>query len=104
MLDDDDGLHQVMAIRGALGASVAGVVQASLASGALGAPGQPCGLDEIVINAENGYHLVRAATAQPGSQLVLYLWLDRIVGNLAMAQRQLRLVTLGPSPAKGHIP
>jgi len=116
VLDSDECLQQVMAIRGALGATlvdytsglavrsagqmpsqdyvcaaegVAAIVHATLGSAALATVGRPGQLDDIVITAGNGYHLLHFLADSPGTRLVLYLWLDRVLGNLAMAQREL---------------
>ena len=119
VLDSEDYLHQVMAIRGALGATlvdyasglairsagqvpsedhmlgaagVAGIVYATLSSAALVQVGRAGQLDDIVVTAGNGYHLLHFMTGR-SVRLVLYLWLDRALGNLAMAQRQVGLTT-----------
>lgn len=119
MLDSDDCLRQVMAIRGALGASlveyttgmtvrstgcgpigdphlsaagVANLIHATLDTAALATVGQPGHVEDIVLTAENGYHLVRFITGGTDARLVLYVWLDRLLGNLAMTQRVLRSV------------
>jgi hypothetical protein len=120
VLDMQDCLRQVMAIRGALGASlvdyasgmtidaagqgpsaderltadgVAGVVRATLGSAAFATVGLPGSIEDIVLSAGNGYHLVHFVAGQPETRLVLYVWLDRLMGNLAMTQRHLRQVT-----------
>jgi hypothetical protein len=119
MLDSDDCLRQVMAIRGALGASlveyttgmtvrstgrgptgdpefsaagVASLIHATLDTAALATVGQPGRVEDIVLTAENGYHLVRFITGATDARLVLYVWLDRLLGNLAITQRVLRTV------------
>jgi hypothetical protein len=120
--DSDDCLRQVMAINGVLCASLvdcrsgqsinsagrepaenrqvtaAGVT--SIVSAALdGAPFASIGivdrLDTIVVTAGNGYHLIRFVASPPEALLALYVWLDRILGNLAMAERHIRLVADG---------
>jgi hypothetical protein len=114
----EDCLRQAMAIRGALGASlidhVSGTTVASAGrepgrgrSGATGpaevaratvggvafAPSTvPGHVEEIVITAANGYHLLHFVVTTLGARLVLYLWLDRMLGNLAMTQRALRAI------------
>ena len=138
VLDCEDCLRQVMAIRGALGATlvdyasglavcsagqvpsadhvlaaagVAGIVHAILANAAIAAVGRAGQVDDIVVTASNGYHLLHFITARSGIQLVLYLWLDRPLGNLAMAQHRLSataadLVAAAPvaSPTRGSPP
>jgi hypothetical protein len=122
VLDNEDCLRHVMAIRGALGAAlvdyasgltirsagrapsgshevtadgVAAMVHATLASPAFATPGEPGRIDDIVVTAGNGYHLVHFV-ADRDPRLVLYVWLDRMLGNLAMAQRRLRFATAEP--------
>jgi hypothetical protein len=116
MLDSEDCPRQLMAIRGALGAGlmeyasgtivrsagagpggdpqltatgVADLVRASLGAAALATVGQPSRLEDIVLTAANGYHLVHFVADRSDGRLVLYVWLDRLLGNLAMTQRQL---------------
>jgi hypothetical protein len=121
-LDSEDCLRQIMAIRGVVGASlvdyasgtmlgssgrepsdehevtahgVASVVSAALGSPAFTAAGSAATLDGIVLTAGNGYHLVHLIGARPDAVLVLYVWLDRLLGNLAMAQRRIHVLTEG---------
>jgi hypothetical protein len=109
-----------MAIRGALGASLidymsgrplgsvgrgpsddhevtaAGatkVVHDVLDSEAFATLGWPGHVDDIIIRARNGYHLLHFVPTRFDAQLVLYVWVDRMLGNLAMAQRSLRSIT-----------
>ncbi|HKT01617.1 MAG TPA: hypothetical protein VJT31_19000 [Rugosimonospora sp.] len=70
-------------------AGVTGLVRASLATAALATVGQPGRVEDIVLTAGNGYHLVHVVTGAAGDRLVLYAWLDRLLGNLAMARLQL---------------
>ena len=120
VLDNEDCLRQVMAIRGALGATlvdytsgltvcsagrapsdshqltaagVTGMVHATLGSPAFATLGQPGHIDDIVVTAGNGYHLVHFVAGRSDARLVLYVWLDRLLGNLAMTQRRLRSTT-----------
>ena len=120
VLDNEDCLRQVMAIRGALGATlvdytsgltvcsagrapsdshqltaagVTGMVHATLGSPAFATLGQPGRVDDIVVTAGNGYHLVHFVAGRSDTRLVLYVWLDRLLGNLAMTQRRLRSTT-----------
>ena len=117
MLDIGDCLRQVMAIRGALGASLidypsgltmgamgrngpdtpvtagpAVLVHASVDTAANATAGQPTQLEDVVVTADNGYHLLHFPVSGPGGRLVLYLWLDRMTGNLAMTQRSLHAI------------
>ena len=120
VLDNEDCLRQVMAIRGALGAmlvdftsgltvcsagrapsdshqltaaGVTGMVHATLGSPAFATLGHPGRVDDIVVTAGNGYHLVHFVRGRSDTRLVLYVWLDRTIGNLAMTQRRLRSTT-----------
>jgi hypothetical protein len=120
-LDSDDCLRQVMTIQGVLGASlvdyqsgltvnsvgrqpvehgevtaagVGNVVSATIGDAPFASSGVARRLDDIVLTASNGYHLVYFLGSQH-SLLVLYVWLDRILGNLAMAQRRIHSLTDG---------
>ncbi len=115
----DDCLRQAMAIRGALGASLidypsgltmaaagsgpsgrdevtaastATLVRATVDAAAVATMGQPGHLEDIVVTAGNGYHLVHFPDSGRDRRLVLYMWLDRDTGNLAMTQRSLRAI------------
>jgi hypothetical protein len=115
-----DCLRQVMAIQGVIGASlvdyasglvidstgrepsdshevtaagVTNVVNAALGGATFAATAEPGRVDDIVMTAGNGYHLVYFVGARPDALLVLYVWLDRLTGNLAMAQRRVRSLT-----------
>ncbi|GAA1816436.1 hypothetical protein [Planosporangium flavigriseum] len=46
-------------------------------------------VEDLIVTTASGYHLLRTVPVPFGSQLVLYLWLDRPDGNLAMARRRL---------------
>jgi hypothetical protein len=115
----EDCLRQVMAIRGALGASLidytsglalgsagrdpgvgpdavaagaTNVVHATVDSGGFATVGWPNYIEDITINAGNGYHLIHFLATGFDARLVLYVWLDRATGNLAMTQRSLRSI------------
>jgi len=117
--DIEDCLHQVMAIRGALGASLidftngltvgaigrgpggdphtsaggtADLVTATVHSGAFAGQGRPGHIEDIIVTAGNGYHLVHFVGTGYGARWVLYVWLDRMLGNLAITQRALRSI------------
>jgi hypothetical protein len=117
--DIEGCLRQVMAIRGALRASVvdypsgltmgavgrapsgpddgagagtARLVHASANTAAYATVGRPTRLEDVVVTADNGYHLLHFPLAGPGGRVVLYLWLDRMTGNLAMTQRNLHAI------------
>jgi hypothetical protein len=116
----EDCLRQVMAIRGALGASLieytsgmvlgsagrgpnddhdvtaAGatrVIRSTVGSGAFASVGRPSHIEDITITAHNGYHLIHVMRTGFDARLVLYVWLDRELGNLAMTLRSLRSIT-----------
>jgi hypothetical protein len=48
------------------------------------------GLEDLIITTAGGYHLIRRLPTGFDGRLVLYLWLDRERGNLAIARRHLR--------------
>jgi hypothetical protein len=56
------------------------------------APATPGYLEDIVITAANGYHLIHFVVSAFEARLVLYVWLDRLMGNLAMTQRSLHSI------------
>jgi predicted regulator of Ras-like GTPase activity (Roadblock/LC7/MglB family) len=113
----DNCLQQAMAIPGAIGASLvdyttgfpikstgaapnddheaaaagtADVVQAAN-SRALFASALPHDLlEDLIITTAGGYHLLRLIQTDFDSRLVLYVWLDRLHGNLAMARRRMQ--------------
>jgi hypothetical protein len=122
----EDCLRQVMAIQGALRASLIdhssgmtvaaagrdgpagdgtdhpepngaetgpmGIVRATVGSTAFVAPATPGYVEDIVITAANGYHLIHFVVPAFDGRLVLYVWLDRLIGNLAMTQRSLHSI------------
>ncbi|MFC7757931.1 hypothetical protein ACFQY4_07765 [Catellatospora bangladeshensis] len=118
MLDIDDCLQQLMALQGVHGASLidfpsgsvigaagrgpgsigdapadaADMIHATMQTAAFATVGQPAHVEDIVITAGNGYHVMRLLRSDIEARMVLYLWLDRSVGNLVVAQRQLSAV------------
>ena len=46
-------------------------------------------LEDLIITTAAGYHLLRVVRTDFDSRLVLYLWLDRVQGNLAVARRRM---------------
>ena len=46
-------------------------------------------LEDLIITTAGGYHLLRLIQTDFDSRLVLYLWLDRVRGNLAVARRRM---------------
>lgn len=46
-------------------------------------------LEDVIITTAGGYHLLRPVPTDFDSRLVLYLWLDRSLGNLAVARRRM---------------
>ena len=113
VLNIEDCLRQVMAIQGALGASLidypsgstigaagrgpnggtAHLVHATVDTAAFATIGEPGHVEDIVITAGNGYHVVHLLSSGIGRRLVLYLWLDRMLGNLAMTQMSIRSIS-----------
>ena len=47
-------------------------------------------LEDLIITTAGGYHLLRIVQTEFDSRLVLYVWLDRVRGNLAVARRQMQ--------------
>ncbi|GAA0431556.1 hypothetical protein KZ829_23035 [Actinoplanes hulinensis] len=47
-------------------------------------------LEDLIITTAGGYHLLRMVQTEFDSRLVLYVWLDRIRGNLAVARRMMQ--------------
>jgi hypothetical protein len=47
-------------------------------------------LEDLIITTAGAYHLLCPVRTDFDSRLVLYLWLDRVDGNLALARRRLR--------------
>lgn len=118
LLDIDDCLHRLMALQGVHGASLidfpsgsvigaagrgpgsrddtpadaVGMIHATMQTAAFATVGQPAHVEDIVITAGNGYHVMRLVSSEVEARMVLYIWLDRAVGNLVMAQRQLSVI------------
>jgi hypothetical protein len=113
----DHCLQEAMAIPGAVGASIvdyttgfpvastgaapncdheaaaagtADVVQAATSRSLLVSAVPHDLLEDLIITTAGGYHLLRLVQTDFDSRLVLYLWLDRIHGNLAMARRRMQ--------------
>ncbi|WP_157546736.1 hypothetical protein [Hamadaea tsunoensis] len=115
MLDIDECLRQMMSIQGALGAGLidfpsgstvgaagrgpggsdldgggaAQMVHAALQTAAFATVGRPERVEGVVITAGNGYHLLQTLDQGGSGRLVLYVWLDRMLGNLAVTQRHM---------------
>ena len=47
-------------------------------------------LEDLIITTAAGYHLLRPVQTDFDGGLVLYVWLDRIHGNLAVARRRMQ--------------
>ncbi|GIE82703.1 hypothetical protein Aph02nite_86530 [Actinoplanes philippinensis] len=47
-------------------------------------------LEDLIITTAGGYHLLRLVHTEFDSRLVLYVWLDRVRGNLAVARRKMQ--------------
>jgi predicted regulator of Ras-like GTPase activity (Roadblock/LC7/MglB family) len=47
-------------------------------------------LEDLIITTAGGYHLLRPVQTDFDSRLVLYVWLDRVHGNLAVARRRMQ--------------
>lgn len=118
MLDIENCLHQMMTLNGVLGASLidypsgstigtagrghgdrdsydagaADMIHATMQTAAFATVGQPAHVEGIVITAGNGYHLLHLISTDIAARMVLYVWLDRQVGNLAVTQRRLSAI------------
>lgn len=47
-------------------------------------------LEDLIITTAGGYHLLRLVRTDFDSRLVLWVWLDRVHGNLAVARRRMQ--------------
>lgn len=47
-------------------------------------------VEDVIISTSAAYHLIRPVRTGFDSRLVLYVWLDRTEGNLAIARRRIR--------------
>jgi hypothetical protein len=47
-------------------------------------------VEDVIISTSAAYHLIRPVRTAFDSRLVLYVWLDRAEGNLAIARRRVR--------------
>ncbi len=56
-------------------------------------------LEDLIVTSASGYHLLRRLPTGVGNQVVLYLWLDRDRGNLAVARLRLQDLGAGLVPA-----
>ncbi|MBB5872760.1 hypothetical protein F4553_006194 [Allocatelliglobosispora scoriae] len=112
----DECLRRLMALQGVLGAGLidfptgsslgtagrghdrsyaedaAEMIHATLRTAAFATVGDPGAVEDVVITAANGYHLLRPLPAATVARVVIYLWLDRTTGNLAVTQRQLTAI------------
>jgi hypothetical protein len=52
-------------------------------------------LEDLIITTAGGYHLLRLVQTDFDSRLVLYVWLDRVHGNLAVARRRMQALADG---------
>jgi hypothetical protein len=67
------------------------IIRATVNSPTFVAQATPGYIEDIVITAGNGYHLIHFVVTAFDARLVLYVWLDRL-GNLAMTQRSLHSI------------
>lgn len=116
----DQCLHEAMDIPGAVGASIvdwttgfpvasagsapnadheaaaagtADVVQAATSRSLFVSAVPHDALEDLIITTAGGYHLLRPVPTDFDSRLVLYVWLDRDRGNLAVARRRMEALT-----------
>ncbi len=78
--------------QGSYGAEVTSMMHATMQAAALATVGQPAHVEEIVITAGNGFHLLHPLVTDVRGRMVLYVWLDRRSGNLAVTQRHVNSV------------
>jgi predicted regulator of Ras-like GTPase activity (Roadblock/LC7/MglB family) len=52
-------------------------------------------LQDLIITTAGGYHLLRMVPTDFDSRLVLYVWLDRVLGNLAVARIRMENLAAG---------
>ncbi|GAA2578687.1 hypothetical protein GCM10010399_05540 [Dactylosporangium fulvum] len=68
----------------------ASVIHAAMQTAAY-APAMPGdAVEDVIISTSAAYHLIRPVRTSFDSRLVLYVWLDRAEGNLAIARRRVR--------------
>ena len=48
--------------------------------------------EDVIISTSGGYHLLRLISTEFDSRLLLYVWLDRTDGNLAVARHRVRVL------------
>jgi hypothetical protein len=102
LIDHSSGMTVAAAGRGGDGGDGGGpdagdagpmdIIRATVESPAFVAPATPGYVEDIVITAANGYHLIHFVVTAFDARLVLYVWLDRLMGNLAMTQRSLHTI------------
>ena len=115
----DACLRQAMGIPGAIGASVvdystglslgsagraptndpeacatgaAGVLHAATVGAPFASARPDDPVEDVIITTGAGYHLLRLIPTVFDSRLLLYVWLDRDDGNLAVARRRVRML------------
>ncbi|MFI2348266.1 hypothetical protein ACH492_14705 [Streptomyces sp. NPDC019443] len=54
------------------------------------APEEPTPVEDLIVTTPTGYHVVRFVDTAFDGSLFLHLWLDRDLGNLALARLRLR--------------
>ena len=59
------------------GAGVTSMMHATMQAAALATVGQPAQVEQIVITAGNGIHLLHPLVTAAHARMVLYVWLDR---------------------------
>ncbi|NJQ00590.1 hypothetical protein [Streptomyces zingiberis] len=60
-----------------------------------GGPGGPVPVEDLLLTTRTGYHLLRFVEDTLDGAVVVYLWLDRENGNLALARLRLRDLVAG---------
>ncbi|AVZ73431.1 hypothetical protein SLUN_15850 [Streptomyces lunaelactis] len=59
------------------------------------APEDPTPVEDLIVTTRTGYHLVRFVDTAFDGSVLLHLWLDRDLGNLALARLRLRHLSEG---------
>jgi hypothetical protein len=77
---------------GSYGAGVSSMMHTTMQAAALATVGQPAQVEEIVITAGNGFHLLHPLVTDAQTRMMLYVWLDRTAGNLAVTQRHVNSI------------
>ncbi|GIH09152.1 hypothetical protein Rhe02_72190 [Rhizocola hellebori] len=73
-------------------AGVTTMMHTTMKAAALATVGNPAHVEQIVITAGNGFHLLHPLAGGTQTRMMLYVWLDRGIGNLAVTQRRVNSI------------